>query len=338
MRRRTAEHMVRSKATSPHAFIANEVDFESVERVRTAWGERFKAEEGFSPDLPALRRPGGRRGAARLPAAQRVGGRRLAARPRRGQPRDRRRPVPRGPDRAGDPPGRGGHAARRGAAHPRPGRAGAEPAAQRRRHRRRHVLHHQRRPVRHLLHRADHQPAAGGDPGHRRHRPPPGRGDPARRLRVDRHPLDRHPRRQLGPPGRRRRLRLAVPGAGRRSSWAAATGPPSSRTGPVLRIRSLGTVPYHEAVRAAARAGHARPTTTTSSSCEHPHTYTLGRARRRAPRAGRPGARRRRRSSAPTGAATSPTTGRASWWPTRSSPCPTTRRRARRTCTASSRW
>jgi pyruvate dehydrogenase E2 component (dihydrolipoyllysine-residue acetyltransferase) len=48
MRRRTAEHMVRSKATSPHAFIANEVDFEAVERVRAAWGERFKAEEGFS--------------------------------------------------------------------------------------------------------------------------------------------------------------------------------------------------------------------------------------------------------------------------------------------------
>ncbi len=48
MRRRTAEHMVRSKATSPHAFIANEVDFESVERVRTAWGDRFKAEEGFA--------------------------------------------------------------------------------------------------------------------------------------------------------------------------------------------------------------------------------------------------------------------------------------------------
>jgi 2-oxoglutarate dehydrogenase E2 component (dihydrolipoamide succinyltransferase) len=47
MRRRTAEHMVRSKATSPHAFIANEVDFEAVERVRTAWGDRFRAEEGF---------------------------------------------------------------------------------------------------------------------------------------------------------------------------------------------------------------------------------------------------------------------------------------------------
>jgi pyruvate dehydrogenase E2 component (dihydrolipoyllysine-residue acetyltransferase) len=48
MRRRTAEHMVRSKATSPHAFIANEVDFETVERVRTAWGDRFRAEEGFT--------------------------------------------------------------------------------------------------------------------------------------------------------------------------------------------------------------------------------------------------------------------------------------------------
>jgi 2-oxoglutarate dehydrogenase E2 component (dihydrolipoamide succinyltransferase) len=48
MRRRTAEHMVRSKATSPHAFIAKEVDFESIERVRKAWGGRFKAEEGFT--------------------------------------------------------------------------------------------------------------------------------------------------------------------------------------------------------------------------------------------------------------------------------------------------
>ncbi|MGH9092951.1 MAG: 2-oxo acid dehydrogenase subunit E2, partial [Acidimicrobiales bacterium] len=48
MRRRTAEHMVRSKATSPHAFIATEVDFENVERIRRAWGARFRAEEGFS--------------------------------------------------------------------------------------------------------------------------------------------------------------------------------------------------------------------------------------------------------------------------------------------------
>ncbi|HLW44570.1 MAG TPA: dihydrolipoamide acetyltransferase family protein [Acidimicrobiales bacterium] len=48
MRRRTAEHMVRSKATSPHAFIAYEADFENVERVRKVWRERFKSEEGFS--------------------------------------------------------------------------------------------------------------------------------------------------------------------------------------------------------------------------------------------------------------------------------------------------
>jgi 2-oxoglutarate dehydrogenase E2 component (dihydrolipoamide succinyltransferase) len=48
MRRRTAEHMVRSKATSPHAYIAYEADFESIERVRRAWRDRFKSEEGFS--------------------------------------------------------------------------------------------------------------------------------------------------------------------------------------------------------------------------------------------------------------------------------------------------
>jgi 2-oxoglutarate dehydrogenase E2 component (dihydrolipoamide succinyltransferase) len=48
VRRRTAEHMVRSKATAPHAYIATEVDFENVERVRRAAGARFQAEEGFS--------------------------------------------------------------------------------------------------------------------------------------------------------------------------------------------------------------------------------------------------------------------------------------------------
>jgi pyruvate dehydrogenase E2 component (dihydrolipoamide acetyltransferase) len=48
VRRRTAEHMVRSKQTSPHAFIAAETDFENVERVRRTHGPRFRAEEGFS--------------------------------------------------------------------------------------------------------------------------------------------------------------------------------------------------------------------------------------------------------------------------------------------------
>jgi 2-oxoglutarate dehydrogenase E2 component (dihydrolipoamide succinyltransferase) len=48
IRRRTAEHMVRSKATSAHTLVACEADFEAVERVRTANRERFRAEEGFS--------------------------------------------------------------------------------------------------------------------------------------------------------------------------------------------------------------------------------------------------------------------------------------------------
>ncbi len=40
--------MVRSQATSPHAFTAMEVDLEGVERVRRAHKERFKAESGAS--------------------------------------------------------------------------------------------------------------------------------------------------------------------------------------------------------------------------------------------------------------------------------------------------
>jgi 2-oxoglutarate dehydrogenase E2 component (dihydrolipoamide succinyltransferase) len=48
MRRRTAEHMVRSKATSAHAFIAYEADFENVERVRRQRGAAFKEDEGYS--------------------------------------------------------------------------------------------------------------------------------------------------------------------------------------------------------------------------------------------------------------------------------------------------
>jgi len=48
IRRRTAEHMVRSKATSPHTLVVLEADYEPIERVRRAHGGRFKAEEGFS--------------------------------------------------------------------------------------------------------------------------------------------------------------------------------------------------------------------------------------------------------------------------------------------------
>jgi pyruvate dehydrogenase E2 component (dihydrolipoamide acetyltransferase) len=48
IRRRTAEHMVRSKATSAHVYTSVRVDFERVERARRANQAAWKAEEGFS--------------------------------------------------------------------------------------------------------------------------------------------------------------------------------------------------------------------------------------------------------------------------------------------------
>ena len=48
VRRLTAEHMVKSKATSPHVLQAVEVDFSGVERVRQALRESWKAQHGYS--------------------------------------------------------------------------------------------------------------------------------------------------------------------------------------------------------------------------------------------------------------------------------------------------
>ena len=48
IRRRTAEHMVRSKRISAHTMVAVEVDYSGVEKVRVAERHRFKAAEGFS--------------------------------------------------------------------------------------------------------------------------------------------------------------------------------------------------------------------------------------------------------------------------------------------------
>ena len=47
IRRRTAEHMVRSKATSAHTLMVREIDYERVEQVRRTHGVRFREEEGF---------------------------------------------------------------------------------------------------------------------------------------------------------------------------------------------------------------------------------------------------------------------------------------------------
>jgi pyruvate dehydrogenase E2 component (dihydrolipoamide acetyltransferase) len=47
IRKRTAEHMIRSKQTSAHVYAAIEVDYEAVEQVRKAERDTWKAEEGF---------------------------------------------------------------------------------------------------------------------------------------------------------------------------------------------------------------------------------------------------------------------------------------------------
>jgi len=48
IRKRTAEHMVRSIATAAHTLVSIEVDFAAVDAVRKAEKDRFKAEEGVS--------------------------------------------------------------------------------------------------------------------------------------------------------------------------------------------------------------------------------------------------------------------------------------------------
>ena len=47
-RRMTAEHMVRSKATSPHVLQAVEADFSNVDKARRSMSAEWKAKEGFS--------------------------------------------------------------------------------------------------------------------------------------------------------------------------------------------------------------------------------------------------------------------------------------------------
>jgi 2-oxoglutarate dehydrogenase E2 component (dihydrolipoamide succinyltransferase) len=48
IRKRTAEHMVRSKATSPHALVVVEVDYDNVDAARRPAASEFKALEGTS--------------------------------------------------------------------------------------------------------------------------------------------------------------------------------------------------------------------------------------------------------------------------------------------------
>ncbi|CAN5732685.1 2-oxoglutarate dehydrogenase, E2 component, dihydrolipoamide succinyltransferase [soil metagenome] len=48
IRKRTGEHMLRSKATAPHVLVASEVDYEAVEVARRAHRQEWKDDEGFS--------------------------------------------------------------------------------------------------------------------------------------------------------------------------------------------------------------------------------------------------------------------------------------------------
>jgi len=57
IRRRTAEHMIRSRATSAHAMVAVDVDYSAVEKVRTAEKAAFRAAEGIGLNyLPFISR------------------------------------------------------------------------------------------------------------------------------------------------------------------------------------------------------------------------------------------------------------------------------------------
>lgn len=57
IRKRTAEHMVRSKATSAHALVVIEVDLEPIEQIRRHHRDEWRAAEGFSLTyLPFLAR------------------------------------------------------------------------------------------------------------------------------------------------------------------------------------------------------------------------------------------------------------------------------------------
>ncbi len=71
IRRRTAEHMVRSLATSAHVYTSVEVDFERIERVRAAHRDAWKATEGLLAHVSPVHRPGVLRRGERLPARQR---------------------------------------------------------------------------------------------------------------------------------------------------------------------------------------------------------------------------------------------------------------------------
>ena len=182
-----------------------------------------------------------------------------------------------------------------------------------RRDHRRHVHDHQHRARPARAHAADHQPAAGGDPLHRRRAAQAGgrRPTPDGSEAIAIHPVGNLAM-TLGPPGLRRRLRRRLPRARSRRSSRPGTGPPSSNGADApCRCASAGWggCRYREALRApAGPVRHGRPTTTCCCSS----TRTCSRSGVRADLGHvlvDPGRRSAPSSCAPTAAATSPTTG-----------------------------
>ena len=188
IRRVTAEHMVRSKATSAHTLVAIEADFESdragpARRTRTGSATRRAS---ASPTCPSSPGPSSTslRDYPHLNAS--VGDDALIVH------RDIHLGIAVDLDQRG--PHRPGRAQRRRpvAARPRPRRSPISPTRARTRKLSaddiigRDLHDHEPGPVRHVHDRADHHPAPGGDPLDRRRQAPAGRGHRAGRDRGDR--------------------------------------------------------------------------------------------------------------------------------------------------------
>ena len=162
MRRGIAEHMRRSLDTSAHVTSAIEVDMSRVVAIAREAEAGVPALLRGQPDLPRLRRAGGRRDAQGLAVGQRRAARRedrhaLVRQPRhRGLARGRE-----GADRPGDPERRGPEPARHRPRDRRRRGAGAHEEAHARRRPGRHVHDHEPRRLRHLPRDAGDQPAAG---------------------------------------------------------------------------------------------------------------------------------------------------------------------------------
>ena len=245
IRRRTAEHMVRSKHTSAHTVVAVEVDYSAVERARLAEREHFKATEGFSltylpfisravvdalEEWPYLNSSVGDdqlivHGEVNLgiavdldfegllvPVVHRAEEKRLVA-------------LARGDLRAGV--------------------AGAFETPHHGRHCRGHLYHHQRRRFRDAVHGPSDQPTASGDLVNRRGAQATGGHRVARRLRRHRHPSRRQPGVGLGPPCGGRRLCGRLHGQGPTGAGNPRLGrralsqsvPPSPKMGHLIPVR-----------------------------------------------------------------------------------------------------